>query len=154
MEALLFWGGLAAIIFFVVRAKMRKKAKWAALPKDGPMKVSIEEDYLKPGTFNSNHVPCGLKIDVTLSQNDWRALHSAGLMKKVLFTADGPSGQRYDPENTRDWHVEDLQRPTYASFWDADRMQNAKEQLLKSLHDLRDHIDARRYGTKKETFEI
>jgi hypothetical protein len=75
-------------------------------------------------------------------------------MKKTLFQADGASGQKYDPENLRDWQVEDLKRVTYAGFWDADRMAHAKEQLITSLHNLRAHIDAVRHGTKKESMQI
>ena len=118
------------------------------------MQVNIEERFTDAGSFNSKHVPCGLKIDVKISQNDWRVIANAGLMKKVLFEADGPTGQQYDPENVRPWLVEDLKRVTYASFWDADRMQNAKEQLIESLYNLRDHIDNYRHGSKKESLQI
>jgi hypothetical protein len=66
----------------------------------------------------------------------------------------GPSGQKYDPENVRDWYVEDLRRPTYASFWDNDRTHQGKEQLIESLQKLRSQIDSIRHGSKKETLEI
>jgi len=157
MDGLFGFLMVAVPIFLVVRHFMKKqktKEQFEALPEDGPMKVSIEERYTPAGSFNSKQVPCGLAIDVKISQKDWRAIAAAGLMKKVLFQADGPSGQKYDPENVRDWHVEDLKNVTYASFWDTDRMHQAKEQLIDSLHNLRSHIDSIRQGPKKETMEI
>jgi hypothetical protein len=145
------------VLFFLFLKFSRKSAEssaWARLPADGPMQVNIEEQFTPAGTFNSKHVPCGLRIDVKISQKDWRAIADAGLMKKVLFEADGPSGQQYDPENVRPWLVEDLKLPTLACFWDADRMHAAKEQLIESLYNIREHIDYHRHGSKKETMQI
>jgi hypothetical protein len=150
--------GIIGFIVYLIYRKFANKAEmkkaFAALPVDAPMQVNIEENYQQAGTFNSKQVPCGLKIDVKISQNDWRAIADAGLMKKVLFEADGPSGAQYDPENVRPWHVEDLKNITYASFWDADRMLSAKEKLIESLYNLRDHIDHQRGSLKKETLQI
>ena len=154
MEALIFFGGIILIIVWFFRSRKKKKEQWEALPLDGPMRVTIEEQMTPAGSFNSKQVPCGLKIDIKISQKDWKAIADAGLMKKILFRADGPTGQKYDPENFRDWLVEDLKHVTYASFWDTDRMHQAKEELIESLHNLRDHIDSVRDGPKKETMEI
>jgi hypothetical protein len=134
--------------------KSKTRADFAALPEDGPMKVSIEERMLPAGSFNSKRIKCDLKIDVKISQKDWKAIADAGLMKKVLFHADSPTGEPYDPENTWPWTVENLKQPTSAPFWDTDRMYKAKEELIQSLHNLRDHIDSVRAGPKKETMEI
>jgi hypothetical protein len=158
------WNIVGPIVFIVVisgivfawkfvRRNIRD-AEFAKLPLDGPMKVNIEEQFTPAGSFNSKQVPCGLKIDVKISQKDWKAIADAGLMKKILFQADGPSGQKYDPENVRDWTVEDLKNITYASFWDSDRMHHAKEELIVSLHNLRAHIDGVREGPKTESFEV
>ena len=154
MELMIFLGLIIGVPLLIYNSKKKKKEAWQALPEDGPMKVNIEESFTPPGSFNSKQVPCGLKIDVKIGQKDWRAIANAGLMKKVLFRADGPTGEKYDPENVRDWHVEDLKNVTYASFWDTDRMQQAKEQLIHSLHNLRAHIDGIRSGPKKDSFEI
>jgi len=149
---------VALLVVFVLFLKFSRKSEertaWANLPTEGLMKVNIQEQFVEAGSFNSKHVPCGLKIDVTISQNDWRVIANAGLMKKVLFEADGPSGAQYDPENTRPWLVEDLKRPTYASFWDAGRMYSAKEELLKSLVNLRAAIELHKEGPQETKFEI
>jgi hypothetical protein len=149
---------IALIVIFVLYLNFSRKSKersaWANLPAKGPMKVNIEEQYVEAGSFNSKHVPCGLKIDVRISQNDWRVIANAGLMKKVLFHGDGPSGAQYDPENTRPWLVEDLKTPTYASFWDVQRMHDAKEELLKSLVNLRATIEAQKEGPQVTSFEL
>jgi hypothetical protein len=145
---------VAFIIYLNVSSKSAKDKAWKALPVDGPMKVSLEETYAEPGTFNSKHVPCGLKIDVRISQNDWRVISNAGLMKYNLFDGDGPSGQQYDPENIRPWLVEDLKTPTIASFWDVQRMQNAKQKLLQNLVNLRAQIENLKEKDNKTEFEI
>lgn len=150
MEALIFYGLIIGAGVWWYMSRQKKKEKWEALPQDGPMQVNIEEDY----NTKSRHVPCGLKIDVKISQADWKAIHQAGLMKKVLFHGDGPSGKQYDPENVRPWTVEDLQRVTMAMFWDADRMHQAKEELIESLRNLRAHVDNIRHGSKKDSFEL
>jgi hypothetical protein len=145
------------VIFFLFlkfSGKSEERTAWANLPAEGPMNVNIEEQYVEAGSFNSKHVPCGLKIDVKISQNDWRVIANAGLMKKVLFEADGPSGAQYDPENTRPWLVEDLKTPTYASFWDVQRMHQAKEELINSLVNLRATIEAQKEGRRETQFEI
>jgi hypothetical protein len=142
------------VLFLNFSRKSEERTAWANLPAEGLMKVNIEEQMTPAGSFNSKQVPCGLKLDIKISQKDWQAIAAAGLMKKVLFRADGPSGKKYDPENFRDWLVEDLKHVTYASFWDTDRMHQAKEELIESLHNLRDHIDSVRDGPKKETMEI
>ena len=157
MEGLFGFLLVAIPIFLIVRHFMKKSATreaFAALPEDGPMQVKLEEVFTPPGSFNSKQIPCELKIDVTISQKDWQAIANAGLMKKVLFQADGLSGKKYDPDNMRDWLVEDLKRPTIAPFWDTDRMHQAKEQLITSLHTLRAHIDGIRQGPKTDSFEV
>jgi hypothetical protein len=149
---------IALIVIFFLYLKFSRKSEehsaWANLPVEGPMKVNIEEQYVEAGSFNSKHVPCGLKIDVKISQNDWRVIANAGLMKKVLFHGDGPSGAQYDPENTRPWLVEDLKTSTYASFWDVQRMYDAKEELIKSLVNLRAAVEAQKEGPQVTSFEI
>ena len=155
MEGILGFLIVAIPIFLVVRHFMKKSAnreKFAALPVDGPMKINLKEEMTTG--FNSKQTPCALHIDVQISQKDWHAIAQAGLMKKTLFNGDGMSGKKYDPENLRPWTVEDLKRPTVATFWDADRMHQGKEQLLSSLKNLRDHIDNVRHGPKQESYEL
>jgi hypothetical protein len=142
------------VLFLKFSRKSEERAAWANLPAEGLMQVNIQEQFVEAGSFNSKHVPCALKIDVKISQNDWRVIANAGLMKNMLFEADRPSGAQYDPENTRPWLVEDLKTPTYASFWDAGRMHNAKEELLKSLVNLRATIEAQKEGPHVTSFEL
>lgn len=152
------FGLIALIVVLFLYLKFSRKSEertaWAQLPADGPMQVNIEEQFIEAGTFNSKQVPCGLKIDVKISQNDWRAIANAGLMKKLLFYGDGPTGAQYDPENTRPWLVEDLKTPTYASFWDVERMHDAKEDLINSLVNLRAAIEVQKEGRREAQFEI
>lgn len=147
---------LLVIVFLYLKfsRKSEERVAWDNLPVDGPMQVRIEEQFSEAGSFNSKHVPCGLRIDVKISQKDWKAIADAGLMKKVIFYGDGPSGEQYDPENVRPWLVEDLKRPTYASFWDAGRMREAKEELLNSLVNLRATAEALKEGKQVTEFEL
>lgn len=157
LDGLLGFLLLAIPAFFIVRhfiKKKKMKQEWDALPEEGPMKVSIEERMLEPGSFNSKRIKCDLKIDVKISKKDWKAIADAGLMKKVLFNADSPTGEPYDPENVWPWKVEDLKKVTSAPFWDTDRMSKAKEELIQSLYNLREQIDSVRAGPTKETMEI
>src|SRR5438552_2048446 len=108
MELMIFLALVIGVPFLIYNSKRKKKEAWQALPEDGPMKVTITEKNVPAGSFNSKRIKCGLDIDVKISQADWKAIAAAGLMKKVLFHADGASGEQYDPDNLRPWLVEDL----------------------------------------------
>src|SRR6266849_7182272 len=152
MEALIFYGGIALVIFLFVRSRMKKKEKWEALPKDGPMKVSIGTMEVPAGSFNSKRLTCGLDIDVRISQADWKAIANAGLMQHLLFEYPGPSSDMYDPENVRQFLVEHLNQVNHIGFNNVIKMQDAKEKLILGLHNLKAHIEPR--GPETESFEI
>ncbi len=144
--------------FFIIRKYMKKSAmkeQFTALPKEGPMKVNITEEDVPAGSFGSKRFKCTLKFDIQISQADWKAIASMGLMQHVLFTSPAPSGDMHDPDNIWYWKVEDLKRGSNAaSFHNTIDMHEAKEQLIENLHNLRSQIDARKYGDKKESMEI
>jgi hypothetical protein len=150
---------IALIVIFVLYLNFSRKSKersaWANLPAEGPMKVNITEEDVPAGSFDSKRFKCTLKFDIQISQADWKAIASMGLMQHVLFTSPAPSGDMNDPNNIWYWKIEDLKRGTNAaSFHNTIDMHEAKEKLIENLHNLRSQIDARKYGDKKETMEI
>lgn len=160
MEALIFYGGIALVIFFVVRSKMKKKEQWEALPDEGPMQVEIKEDSFPAGGFGSKRYACTLRIKIKISKADWKAIADMGLMKKVLFESPSPSGDVNDPSNVFQWKVEDLRifgegsERSGVNFADVAQMKDAKERLVEGLQTLRAYIDDKKSGGQKEKFEI
>jgi hypothetical protein len=140
-------------IFKALRRKSRDE-EFAKLPKDGPMRIKIKEEHREAGSFNSKRYPFELHIEVVISQNDWRAIASAGLMDAVLFEYPGFSGNPYDPENLNPFQVKSLRKPAGVFFGNAMQIQEAKEKLIDGLHNLRSHIDAQREGSQTEHIEI
>lgn len=136
-------------LVFKFRGKKQKAADWEALPQDGPMKVSIKEEPVAPNEFNSKRFKCRLRINVVISQKDWRAINSAGLMDLVLFNYPTPSGDE-------EWHfqVKNLKQEMFCEFFNQQQMLDAKEQLIQGLKNLRSQIDHRREGVKHEMLEI
>jgi hypothetical protein len=158
MDGVLGFLLVAVPLFFVVRhftKKSKTRAEFAALPVDGPMQVNVTEENFPASGINSKNVKCLLKIDVKISQNDWRAIANAGLMKKLIFQyPSSAAADQYDPENMFDFRVEDLKRSGGVTFGDVIQMQDAKEKLVEALYDLREHIDQQRYGAKTERLRI
>jgi len=158
MSSVIQWLVIALIGYLIYRKFAKKsemREQFAALPKEGPMKVNITEEDVPAGSFGSKRFKCTLKFDIQISQADWKAIASMGLMQHVLFTSPAPSGEMHDPDNIWYWKVEDLKRGSNAaSFHNTIDMHEAKEQLIENLHNLRSQIDARKYGGKKESMEI
>jgi len=152
------YGGIGLIIYLIYRkfAKKREmREKFAALPKEGPMKVNISEEDFPAGSFQSKRYKCTMKLDIQMSQADWKAIADMGLMQHVLFTSPAPSGDMHDPNNIWYWRIENLKNgANAASFHNTIDMQDAKEKLLENLHNLRSQIDSRKYGAKKESMHI
>ena len=152
METIIFLALVIGLPTWWYLSRKSKREAFEALPKEGPMKVSISTMEVPAGSFNSKRLTCGLDIDVKISQADWKAIAGAGLMRHTLFEFPGPSGDMYDPENVRQFFVEDLKHLTHIGFNNVIQMQEAKEKLILGLHNLKAHIEPR--GPETESFEI
>jgi hypothetical protein len=154
MELMIFLALVIGVPLLIYNSKKKKKEAWQALPADGPMKVNITEENIPAGSFNSKRVKCLLRIDVKISQNDWKAIANAGLMKKVIFQYPSSAGDQYDPDNMFDFRVEHLKDPAGVTFGDVIQMQEAKEQLIQGLHNLKAQAEQQRGGPRTDSFEI
>lgn len=145
-------------LFFVLkyRKKEQKKVDWSALPKEGPMQVKLVEEDIPAGTFDSKQFKCALKIQVRMSQADWKAIAQMGLMDHIILNSPG-----FDESRPHNYTVRDMQRWTNIStqksgvrFNNVVQMQEAKAQLVQNLQNLRSQIEARSSGPKSDTIEI
>jgi hypothetical protein len=91
-----------------------------------------------------------VEVDVTISQKDWQRIKDAGLYDMTLFEYPSPQG---DGEK-RIFYVRFLRNKGYAGFYDLFSAENAKEELLKALHNLKAAIEVQKEGTRVTEFEI
>src|SRR5450755_149893 len=102
MSSVIQWLVIALIGYLIYRKFAKKsemRKQFSALPKEGPMKVNITEEDVPAGSFGSKRFKCTLKFDIQISQADWKAIASMGLMQHVLFTSPAPSGDMHDADN-------------------------------------------------------
>jgi hypothetical protein len=156
---LLFFGiVLAGIIgLFIWRSiakRARRDAKFSALPPEGPMQVNITTSDIPASAFLSKTLKCALHIDVTISQRDWRSIAQIGLMEHTLFDYPSAVGELNNPDDILHFPVRYLKNITHISFNNVIQMQEAKEQLIQSLHALKAQIAVQQEGPKTESFEI
>ncbi len=158
MEALIFWGIVAFLIYFFgirkIFNKKNMKEKFAALPEHGPMKVNITTEDVPPGRFNSKRYKCMMRWEVIISQEDWKAIAQMGFMEHIILTAPAPSGDMNDPANVWHWRVKQLKEKGVAEFHNVIQMQEAKDKFIENLQNLRSQIEARKHEDRSEQIEI
>ena len=150
---MLLWIPILLGIYWFFKSKQKTKEKFEALPKEGPMKVNITTRGTDPSIF-AKHIRCAMDIDVTISQKDWASIMRSGMNKHTLFDYPGLSGDPNDPENIRQFTVDDLKNKTHIGFTTEAQMEQAKEQLIQGLANLRQAIDYRSQGPQTESLEI
>jgi hypothetical protein len=155
-QAIGMWGFmglfLAAIVIYTIykaSTKQEQEQRESVVAPEAPMQVTITEEFAKPGSFNYNRLKCNLVIDVYLSKQDWQKIKQHGLLKRVLFNYPAPSGD----DDTREFHVGDLDQKVRIGFNDKMQMDEAKQELLGALRGLRQYLEQDE-GPKTETYEI
>jgi hypothetical protein len=144
------YGVLAAIALWIF-SRIRKKAAFTQLPKDGPMKVSISTNYVQNPIGYTNHY---LIIDVVISQADWLALDKAGVTQQRILQYRSSASKPEDPEGWMDFCVKHLSHKSSLGFNDVVQLEEAKDKLIQALHGLRAAIDHTKEGPSSEKFEI
>lgn len=124
-----------------IARRVIKKQNFQALPKEGPMKVDIKEVY-----ENKLHQ---LKLNIQISQADWKEINRLGLMDHVLVTTPNHIRPGDDPFV---YTIRQIPSTKAMGFRDIIEMRTAKEQIITSLQQLRSQIDGGEAQT--ESLEI
>src|SRR5205823_537106 len=93
-----------------------------------------------------------LEVDVVISPKDWQRIKDAGLMDAPLF--EYPDSTSTYSGIMNQYPVKFLQSKGAASFYDINSADEAKEELIQSILQLRARLELIKEGPQVTSFEI
>jgi hypothetical protein len=149
------YAGIAYGIYYFVVIRPRKKADFDASPEH-PFKVDITIRAFQDSFINKMQrgraATHNLEINVDISPKDWQRIKDAGLYDATLF--EYPNQNSVETREMERFKVIDLRTHGAVSFYNINDALEAKEKLIKALHDLKDTIDVHKEGPQREVMEI
>jgi hypothetical protein len=121
-----------------------------------PFKVDVMVKSVPDSKFNAMQrgraLTHSLSINVKIGQKDWQRIKAAGLYDATLF--EYPDDFSVQSGETKRYKVSDLTFHGAVGFYNINAALEAKETLIKALHNLKDTIEVQKAGPQREVMEI
>jgi hypothetical protein len=159
MELLIFIGLVVGIplYFFYRKGKKINDAKALALTPEHSFRVKVTVDAIanNPALLTAvrgRPVTHSLKVDVTISPKDWDRIKKTGFYDAVLFKY--PDTTSTTSREVNSYRVNYLETVGSVDFFNIGQAEDAKEELLQSLVNLKSAIERIKEGKQVTEFEL